>query len=324
MSADAGADASGGPMWGRFFESIGGGNDDTESAISGSNIPSGVNIGSHMDLHTPPPYPDSPFKPSPLSPEVHPNDSASVVDGDRGSDLGLGMPTIRRMDNGAVSSLVGSVPAPAPAVDDGTYVFKFTTPSKRAHRFQARHDDYEHLREVVLGKLEQDPFFAAYKPAAEDGSSPAEGANPTDFSIYYKDTDGDNVYISSSEDITDAVKSARSAGVDRVVLYLHGGASWGIKDEPSAGPASAATAAASASEPESKPDAVKEEIAAEDESPKSAPARPQAQQGRASAGTGAGAGDDIMGIPRDLLLPASIGALAVVIIAVFTISRFSD
>ena len=36
------------------------------------------------------------------------------------------------------------------------------------------------------------------------------------------------------------------------------------------------------------------------------------------------ASDEIMGIPRDLLLPASIGALAVVIIAVFTISRFSD
>ncbi|KAL5522156.1 MLP1_5 [Sanghuangporus sanghuang] len=34
--------------------------------------------------------------------------------------------------------------------------------------------------------------------------------------------------------------------------------------------------------------------------------------------------DDILGIPRDLLLPAGIGALAVAIIAVFTISRLSD
>ena len=39
MSQEAGAeaDAEGGPMWGRFFESLG--HEDTESMLSGSNIP---------------------------------------------------------------------------------------------------------------------------------------------------------------------------------------------------------------------------------------------------------------------------------------------
>ena len=34
--------------------------------------------------------------------------------------------------------------------------------------------------------------------------------------------------------------------------------------------------------------------------------------------------DEVMGIPRDLLLPASIGALAVVIVGIFTISRLTQ
>lgn len=317
MSAEAGADTSGGPMWGRFFESIGG-HDDNESAISGSNAP-----GTHTDLHTPPPYPDSPFKPSPLSPEVHPNDSASVVDGDRGSDIGVGFPSLSRAHTGALSSLAGSMPAPVPVVDDGTYVFKFSTPSKRAHRFQARHDDYEHLREIVLIKLEADPFFAAYKPAAEDGSAPAEGPDPNDFYISYKDVDGDNVQIGSSSDIKDAVQSARTAGVDRVVLYLEGGRSWAPKEEPAAVAAPVPVVESPKSEPAAP--AYKEESAehtSESQLPAGAkmapPAHPHVQQ------PPIGGADGVFGIPRDLLLPASIGALAVAIIAVFTISRLSD
>lgn len=318
MSAEAGADTSGGPMWGRFFESIGG-HDDNESAISGSNAP-----GTHTDLHTPPPYPDSPFKPSPLSPEVHPNDSASVVEGDRGSDIGVGFPSLSRTYTGAVSSLAGSMPAPVPVVDDGTYVFKFSTPSNRAHRFQARHDDFDHLREIVLIKLESDPFFAAYKPAAEDGNTPAEGPNPNDFTLEYKDADGDLVEMTSSSDIKYAVDNARKVGVDRVVLYLSPGSSWKPKEEPAAVAAPVAVVEPPKSEPEAAP-AYKEESAERtSESPlpggakMAPPAHPHVQP------PPIGGADDVFGIPRDLLLPASIGALAVVIIAVFTISRLSD
>jgi len=37
-----------------------------------------------------------------------------------------------------------------------------------------------------------------------------------------------------------------------------------------------------------------------------------------------GHGEEVFGIPKDMLLPASIGALAVVIIGVFTISRLTS
>ena len=96
------------------------------------------------------------------------------------------------------------------AVDDGTYVFKFRTPSNRTHRFQARHDDVENLREIVAGKLESDPFFSVARAAsaAADAASltpDAETLDAHDFQILYTDTDGDTVLITTDSDVTDEV-----------------------------------------------------------------------------------------------------------------------
>lgn len=293
MSAEAGGDNSGGPMWGRFFESIGG--HDDESMISGSGMPT--------DINTPPPYPESPLRLNLRSPEVGPNDSASVMDDDAAS--GIDFPSMRR----GVSSLNGSLAVPASIVDDGTYVFKFSTPSKRTHRFQARHDDVEHLREIIIGKLETDPFFTA---PATDGDA-ANVPVVSDFQMYYKDADGDNVYISSSEDMSDAVTVARNARVDRVVLYLHGGSSWDVaKSEPMAETKPAMPTEVSAATP--APELVSGPPIAEEMKPTKAEGRSQSTS----------SSDEVFGIPRDMILPASIGALAVVIVAIFTISRLSD
>jgi len=115
MTAEAAGEtaqgAEGGPMWGRFFESIGG-HDDANSAYSGSHM--------HTD-----PFNTS-FSHSQLqqSSEVHPNDSASVADDT--SALGFGK----------VARTVPSITGPAIPVDDGTYVFKFCTPSGNTHCFQ--------------------------------------------------------------------------------------------------------------------------------------------------------------------------------------------
>lgn len=285
MTVEAGGDNSGGPMWGRFFESIGG-HDDDGSMISGSGVPT--------DL---PPYPDSPFRRDMRSPEVGPNDSASVMDDDHVS--GIDFPHSRR--GGGLSSIGGR--APPSHVDDGTYVFKFSTPSKRTHRFQARYDDVEHLREIIIGKLETDPYFAA----SEDTT--IQAPKPEDFQMYYKDADGDDVYISTSEDMTDAVKNARRVGADRVLLFLHGGLSWGLTKV--GGPA--AEPETSAPKESVDTSVVGEPSAATEPAPAPAPAAPAVPHA-----------DDVFGVPRDLLLPASIGALAAVIIAVFTISRLSD
>ncbi len=298
-------------MWGRFFESLG---HDDESAISGSNQ-------QISDLHTPPPYKDIPLKLGPDSPEVHPNDSASVVD--EGSNISF--PHMHRGGNGLLSNMGGSASLSLAAQDDGKYSFKFKTPSGINHRLKAPHNIND-LREAVVLKLVADPFFAAHNETptgngngdAGDGEGENDGSAasipiPHDFSMLYVDKDGDMVLMTSDSDVTDAVQIARNAGDDRVVLMLQGGKGW--KHVLTQAEAKATQINAPVKE-EAVPSEVKPEAAPSDGTfTTTSPPPPRAH---------VPASDDIMGIPRDMLLPASIGALAVVIIAVFTISRLSD
>ena len=76
-------------------------------------------------------------------------------------------------------------------------------------------------------------------------------------------------------------------------------------------------AEAAAATPVPPPAAALRPVEEEDEEPKPVGRRQRAPA--AAAGV-----DEVMGIPKDLLLPASIGALAVVIIGVFTISRLTS
>lgn len=280
-------EAEGGPMWGRFFDSIG--NDDTESVMSGSHIPPDLrsfpSVGhlSHVQ--------QSPFS------EVHPDDSASVMDDDPVSAL-EGYP---RQKGIVVPSTTGPLP-----VDDGTYVFKFRTPSGRTHRFQARHDDVEHLREIVSGKLATDPFFTDFHSTDDNDNRP----DPIDFHLSYTDADGDSVLITSDHDVTDAVKIARAAGTDRVVLFVQGGKDWAEAGADKSEAKAAEVAAATQFEVKEVEKA--ESIVAEAATPTHAPPTPLPLN------------EEVFGIPKDLLLPASIGALAVVIIGVFTISRLTS
>lgn len=296
MTAEAGGgETEGGPMWGRFFESIGGG-DDGDSVLSGSHAHTDTHSrgGHHLNRSV------SHFMQSPY-PEVHPNDSASVVDEDHISALeGYG-----RGEGGP--SIVGgiSVVAPPP-VDDGTYVFKFRTPSGRTHRFQSRHDDVEHLRDIIAGKLATDPFFTEYEVKDPSELPP----DPIDFQLSYTDADGDIVLITSDTDVSDAVKIARAAKQDRVVLFIQGGKGWSSVEEKSKQQA-AQQAAAAAEE-------IKEVERSEAASPEKTSFTPSPP-----APVHVHEEEKVMGVPKDLLLPASIGALAAVILGVFTISRLT-
>jgi len=266
-------------MWGRFFDSIG--NDDNDSYLSGSRAtPEMHSLTSMHNLH-PPQSPQS---------EVHPNDSASVMD-DEPSAMG------GYLNQPGAPSITGM-----PIVDDGTYVFKFRTPSGRTHRFQARHDNVEHLREIVAGKLATDPFFTDFKST----SDPAVIPDPIDFHLSYTDADGDSVFVTSDHDVVDAVKMARTSGADRVVLVIHGGKGWAQGGEPK----------------EPKPEPV-----VEAPSPSPAPIEAETVKSVLLEGNTIPPNqipDDIMGIPKDILLPASIVTLAVAIIGVFAVSRFSS
>jgi hypothetical protein len=299
-------ETAGGPMWGHFFNSIG--HDDNESMVSGSHhAPTDLRSFPSLNEH---------LQQSPHS-EVYPNDSASVMDDDQVSALD-GYPRHKGL---AVPS--GPVLIPA---DDGTYVFKFRTPSGRTHRFQARHDDVEHLREVVAGKLATDPFFTEYAPPGNDEEGTAR-PDASDFHLSYTDADGDTVVITSDHDVTEAVKIARGAGTDRVVLFVQGGKGWA---EAGAGKSEAKAAAVTAAAAQEVKEVEKAESVfvappvevkevASTPTPEPVVPVPSPHVGRQH-----GHGEEVFGIPKDMLLPASIGALAVVIIGVFTISRLTS
>ena len=276
-------DAEGGPMWGRFFDSIGG-QEDTESAYSGSHMPVDAHNSSFSLSH---------LQQSPHS-EVHPNDSASVADD--ASAVGYGH---------KIAGTVPSITGPVVPVDDGTYVFKFRTPSGNTHRFQARKDNLENLRDIVGGKLTADSFFTEFKPTKADDPVP----DPADFRLAYTDADGDTVLITSDNDVAHDVKIARNAGVDRVGLSVHGGRGWA---EAGAGKSELKAAAVSAAAEKEIKEVERSEAALRESTPSNPPTPAHPLQV-----------DELFGIPRDLLLPASIGALAMVIVGIFTISRFA-
>ncbi|KAJ7783548.1 hypothetical protein DFH07DRAFT_788146 [Mycena maculata] len=268
-------EGEGGPMWGRFFDSIG--NDDNDSYISGSRATPDMHSMASMHQLRPPQSPQS---------EVHPNDSASVMDDEPSA---IGYP-----NQPGIPSITG-----IPPVDDGTYVFKFRTPSGRTHRFQARHDNVEHLREIVAGKLATDPFFTDFKST----SDPAVIPDPIDFHLSYTDADGDSVFVTSDHDVVDAVQIAKSSGADRVLLVIQGGKGWGQAETK-----------------ETKPEPVPV-------APLPAPIEAETVKSVLLEGNTIPSQqipDDIMGIPKDILLPASIVALAVAIIGVFAASRLSS
>ncbi|GAA5873976.1 hypothetical protein JCM3774_004056 [Rhodotorula dairenensis] len=333
LHADAGgaADPSGGPMWGRFFSAAaeaGGVDDDVESVLSGLNGSEAAS--SQAPFHTPsrPGYHRSKDSIDTPGSELFPGDSASVVNAEDNSDVGVSHPR-----GGPHASSVGGISQPATTiVDDGTYLFKFVAPGGTTHRFQARYDSHEFLIDIVSGKLASDPFFAS--SAAESEVKP----DPQDFQVSYCDDDGDLVLMTADRDVTDAVQTAKQQGKDRVVLHVSGGQTW-----------KAAIAAIAAERDDREREKVKAAtvtkklvVVEEEEDPTTtaattdgveAPAATDAastggkklRRAAPPAATKNATGDDLVAgiLPKEYLLPASIGFLGVVIATVFIASRAS-
>ena len=282
MSEDQ-ANTAGGPMWGKFFDALQQtADDDTASAVSQSDRPDTPSRPSHhrgLSSVT-----------SPIS-EVMPNDSASVAD--------------EKSELARATSVAPSLP-----IDDGTYIFKFRTPSGRTHRFQARHDSYELLRDIVAGKLNSDPFF---HPEAKADGEQVHLPDPNAFSLSYTDDDGDLVTITADGDVSDAVRIARGQKSDRVVLLVDGGKVW----EDAARDVGGETAVEALKAVEHEVKGVEDE----EEHMKEDSADPAKEATWGKKGVVHAHPEVIAGIPKDLVLPAAIGFLGVVILGVFIASR---
>ncbi|GAA94471.1 uncharacterized protein L969DRAFT_55107 [Mixia osmundae IAM 14324] len=266
----SGGDGTDGPQWARFFNSFGAGSvqDDNESVFSDPQAAS----------------------------ELHPNDSASMLQDDDTSEVGRGA-------NHHASS-IGGLAVPGPAVDDGTYLFKFVAPGGTTHRFQARYDQHELIRDIVAGKLASDPFFTE----ADDGVH----LDPSEFAISYHDDDGDMVLMTSDRDVKDAVSTARKSSKDRVVLHLRGGKAW---DEQLKKRGISLEAAAPAP-PKKISKSIVESDEADDEGENSSQVARKARRRRQPDSD-----ELVFGMPKDMILPAAIGFLGITIIGVFALSR---
>jgi CBS domain-containing protein len=291
ISGQGGEAPGGGPMWARFFQSIGAHSSqdgETESVMSDSHIQT----------------------PSAMREEVHPNDSASVAydDENPSSDIGLR----RSVPAGGVAAASSIGLASAPAVDDGTYLFKFLSPSGITHRFQARYDSHELMHDIVSGKLASDPFFS--EPNQQAGASEggvdatnAVGPDPSSFSVFYTDDDGDLVLLSADRDILDAVSVAKKQGKDRVVLTLRGGRGWeeAMKQQSEVGSRKQ----------------VKNLLKPDDEDEEDG-GKHQKQHHSRRRKAGGEEEELLFGVlPRDLALPAAVAFLGVALVGVFALSR---
>lgn len=302
-----GADAAGGPLWGRFFSSFAAAtaDGDTESVVSDSQAPtSSVAPGtpSAMPKHM---RHDSTYTGSPS--EIHPNDSASAVGVDDDDTSEVVKPKNKKNGRAAESALESTANA-AITHDDGTYLFKFFSPSGMTHRFIARYDNYLTIREIIAGKLASDPFFLFQ--VKSDGSPPPTSGemDPSDFHINYRDDDGDLVLLHTDGDLEDSVKTARKQGRDRVLLTIKGGKGW--------------ENAIQASTEQQQAERKKALRAVQEEDDHNA----RVEKASSSSGKKSSKADEelVFGfLQKELVLPAAIAFLGVAVIGVFALSRSS-
>jgi hypothetical protein len=176
------------------------------------------------------------------------------------------------------------------------------------------------LKDIVHGKLVNDPFFSADN--VPEGTT-LHLPDPASFTLSYTDDEGDLVTMTADGDVADAVRIARGQKSDRVVLLVDGGKVWEDSARDTGG--EQAVEKLKVIEHEIK-GVEKEEEKMELES--ADPAH-EPTYGHKVHSTGPSPGTpgvpDLVGgiLPREMVLPAAIGFLGVVILGVFVASRAS-
>jgi hypothetical protein len=305
-------------MWGRFWDSFGSGDQhESESQISDplssqllsahSQHSNGNN--SNAIARAISPEPSASFPQLQGFSEITPNESASMV---------------ARNEDGR--SCISEDLRTLSNKGEDVFSFKFTTSGGKTHRFASVYDSYPILLEAVRQKVIGEHL-------AHLGSNVDDVPVESWLSISYLDDEDDQVLITSDADVVDAVKLARKMGQDRVKLFVHDA----TEKEPEAPvveeapvvieqvvaapviapspppPTIEITEAHQEQEKKTKKRSIKKEVpVSEDED--------EEQVKRHSKHEGA----TVAGIPQELILPAAIAFLGVVIVGVFAFSRVSS
>ncbi|KAF4549358.1 CBS domain-containing protein [Elsinoe fawcettii] len=282
-----------GPAWNKFWMSI---DHDTESMMSGE--------GSHTHSRHTHDIRSQVMSPDLSRPGVERLDS--VAPGDSASHTGVESPS---------ASAVGGATSPA----DVPFPFKFKAPSGRTHRLAiAPSAGMPALIAVVAEKLGSEAASLGGVPTFDTALS------STGFALSYLDNEGDTVSITTDADLLDAITLARSAGREKVDLFVH---------HPDKAPLPATTNPAPSTQPmPTPPESVKdrrsfglqsEENSADEETEFLNEKRKGRRREKASEVAKHPQEQVIQGVPNELLLPGAIVTLAVVIVGVFAFTRGS-
>ncbi|KAG0181872.1 hypothetical protein DFQ29_006666 [Apophysomyces sp. BC1021] len=181
---------------GKFWNNIAAGDHETDSAISDS-LSQAAN--SHM------------FRSPSLTPQ--PDQYSTSMPGHAPTYTGLGFPDITPGDSASVAN--DDAQSAVSSHVTGTFAFKFNYGSK-AHRFRCDYNNYEALRDIVRQKIMTDHLSLSQSYV----KVPAEPENEW-LSIAYLDDEDDQVLMTCDADLTDSVQLARKQGQDRVRLFVH-------------------------------------------------------------------------------------------------------
>lgn len=301
-----------GPMWGRFWDSFGAQEQqDTESQLSdplSSQLLSAhsQNNGATRAIS---PEPSASFSQLQGFSEITPNESASMV-----------------ANNEEGRSSMSEERSHGNHQKEDVFSFKFTTAGGKTHRFASACDSYSTLLETVRQKVIGEHLT----------HSGTNSDDPVDswLSISYLDDEEDQVLITSDADVSDAVKLARKMGQDRVKLFVHDATEKEeeeivvLAEEPVIveekkievveQPVYVPPPAIEVTEPKaevkkSKKRSVKKEVVASSDD--------ESDSEQASNKNGS---PTVAGLPQELILPAAIAFLGVVIVGVFALSRVSS
>ncbi|KAI9773345.1 MAG: hypothetical protein M1840_007560 [Geoglossum simile] len=196
---------------------------------------------------------------------------------------------------------------PASPPEDSPFPFKFKAPSGRVHRFQVLPSAglapvIANVTEKLRGEIDAVGGEATFV----DGKLGKSG-----YALSYLDDEGDTVSITTDTDLLDAITLARHGGREKVDLFVHEPDKPPIPNYLGHQPA-LTPAAATMRERRSPVSEEDEEEGIEEPVKRVRNVVPPAQARHEEL---------VPGVPNELLLPGAIVTLAVVIIAVFTLSR---
>lgn len=298
---------------------------ETESAVSDS-----LSQAANSNMFQ---APNSPHQERVLShlnfPEITPQDSASVANDENRSTVSSQQMRSR---------------------DDGTFAFKFTSAMGKTHRLKSDYTDFDTLKSTIRSKLMTEHLSLSQSYVEVVGSAPPSEEEEDWLQISYLDDENDYVLMTSNQDLMDAVSLARRQGHDRVRLLV-----LDTISNPVAPPASTITP----TEIEEKPNEItvnptvieqatpaleeavvetekkqkkskrrsgsrRDTLTSDEESDQSdAESAERKRSGKRGAKRGI-AEEYGIPIPDDLLLPAAVTFLGIVIATVFTISKVTS